>query len=78
MAQLRLIFALVTLATIVGAGWVLYEKGRKDERHEVDGENIEAAGEANDAALSLSDCRDRGWVFHFESGKCSRPSSDNR
>lgn len=69
---------LVVAASLTFAAIYLYSKGRNDARLDVERRNTNAAGRANEAAMSLRDCLDRDGVYHFDTGKCRWTETGNR
>jgi hypothetical protein len=56
-------------AVVATSGYAIYSI-RKGAFDEIDARNVEAAGVANEASMSLAACDARSGVYFFESGKC--------
>ena len=74
----KLAIAVAVLALTATATYHLYDMGVERERARIERENVNAAGNANEAAMSLMDCLDRNGVYDFNTGKCRWTSADNR
>lgn len=68
--QLRLIVIGVAVALVAAAIFFIYKRGNDDALSGVERQNSRAAEKSIEASLSLSECRKRGGVYQFDTGKC--------
>lgn len=68
------LYAALGVAALAALAWFVHEQreiGSATERARQEKENTNAVENAEDFAATLRDCRSRGGVYNFETGKCS-------
>lgn len=77
-SQIRLILIAVAVAFVAAAIFFIYKRGNDDALLGVERQNNRAAETSIEAAMSLSECRKRGGVYQFDTGKCRLPPRSDR
>jgi len=78
MSYLKLAAIAAIAISLLSVTYVVYHHGQEAERQRVERENTDAAGQANEAAMSWRDCNERSGVYHFDTGKCVWSSTGSR
>lgn len=78
MSYVKLAAVAAIIVGVLSATYIVYRHGQDAERQRVERENTDAAGHANEAAMSWRDCMYRNGVYHFDTGKCVWTSTGNR
>ncbi len=78
MSYVKLAAVAAIIVSVLSAAYIVYRHGQDAERQRVERENTDAAGQANEAAMSWRDCNERSGVYHFDTGKCVWTSAGNR
>jgi len=69
-SQIKIVAAFLIAAAFMFTVFYLIDAGADRERAKIDKENSDAIKKANEFDANLSDCRDPGRVYDFETGKC--------
>ena len=67
------LYAAACAVALAALGWFVHDQrevGRLSEREKQRKENEHAVENADDFAATLRDCRSRGRVYNFDTGKC--------
>ncbi|MBB3980088.1 hypothetical protein GGQ64_005335 [Rhizobium azooxidifex] len=70
----RVLIGVAIAAALIGLYSIIYDQGAESVRTGIERQNNEAGNSADLARGAYDRCRDRGWVYQFDTGKCVRPT----